>query len=99
MTGQRSDVKEVMCSFYKRLETDLNWQRHRTMNESPSKKLKRQAPSSKAKLTYMSPASRAKRKQNVLTERNNDKKKLAKYEKTEVTLSDDQHEEMSAIVN
>jgi len=29
-------AKEVMCSFYKRLKTDLDWQRFRTMNESPS---------------------------------------------------------------
>ena len=46
----------------------------------------------------MSPAGQSKRKQNVLTERNNDKKKLAKYENTEVTLADEQHEEMSAII-
>ena len=59
----------------------------------------RQAPSSKAKLSYMSPASQSKRKQNALTERNNDKRKLTKYEKTEVTLADEQHEEMCAIMN
>ena len=47
----------------------------------------------------MSPSSQAKRKQNILKERGNDKKKLAKYENTEVTLADEQHEEMSTLVN
>lgn len=61
--------------------------------------MKRQAASSKAKLTYMSPASQLKRKQNVLMERNNDKFKLAKYESTEVTLSEEQHEDMNAVVS
>ena len=32
-------------------------------------------------------------------ERNNDKLKLAKYESTEVTLSEDQHEDMSTVMN
>ena len=35
----------------------------------------------------------------MLTEQNNYKKKLAKYENTEVTLADEQHEEMSAITD
>jgi len=66
---------EVLCSFCKRLKTDLDWQLQRTSSESPSVKVKRQAPSSRAKLTYMSPASQLKRRRNALTERNNDKKK------------------------
>ena len=69
------------------------------MSESLSKKMKRQEATSKAKLSYMSPASQLKRKKNVLTERTKDKRKLNKYEKTEVTLTDQQHEEMHAIVN
>ena len=85
---------EVMCSACKRLKTHLDWQLKRTMAESPSRKVKRQAPSSKAKLSCMSPASQLKRKQNTTSERNNDKKKLRKYENTEVTLADDQHEDM-----
>ena len=87
-----------MCSACKRLVTYLEWQLKRTKGESPSRKLKRQAPSSKAKLSYMSPASQLKRKQNVISERNSDKKKLRKYENTEVTLTDDQHEDMCSIV-
>ena len=47
----------------------------------------------------MSPASQSKRKQNSLTERNNDKIKLTKFEKTEITLAEEQHDEMCTIVN
>lgn len=92
-------ANEMMCSVCKRLKSDLDWQRKRTLCESPSRRMKRQAASSKAKLTYMSPASQLKRKQNVLMERNNDKFKLAKYESTEVTLSEEQHEDMNAVVS
>ena len=92
-------TKEVMCSACKRLKTDLDWQRKRTLAESPSRKIKRQAPSSRAKLSYMSPASQIKRRQNSLSERNNDKIKLNKFEKTEITLSEEQHDEMCTIVN
>jgi len=91
--------KEVLCSSCKRLKTDLDWQRRRTLQESPQRKIKRQAPSSKAKLSYMSPASQAKRKQNSLKERTKDKAKLSKFEKTEVTLDEEQHDEMCNIVN
>ena len=92
-------TKEVMCSACKRLKRDLDWQRKHTLSESPSRHMKRQAPSSRAKLTYMSPASQSKRKQNSLTERNNDKIKLTKFEKTEITLAEEQHDEMCTIVN
>lgn len=92
-------TREVMCSACKRLKNDLDWQRKRTLSESPSRKVKRQAPSSRAKLTYMSPASQSKRKQNSLIERNNDKIKLTKFEKTEITLAEEQHDEMCTIVN
>lgn len=64
------------------------------MPESPSKKIKRQAPSSKAKLSYMSPANQYKWKQNALTERNNGS--WLNMKKTEMTL---QHEEMYTILN
>ena len=46
----------------------------------------------------MFPASQKKRKQNVTGERINDKKKLRKYENTEITLDDDQHDDLCEIV-
>jgi len=79
--------------------TDLDWQKSHSLSESPSQKLRRQALSSKAKLTHMSPASQSKRKQNALAERNNDKIRLHKFEKTEVTLNEEQHDEMCTKVN
>jgi len=91
--------KEVLCPACRQMKSHLDWQKKRTQSESPTRKVKRQAPSSKAKLTYMSPASQLKRKQNVLMERNSDKRKLSKYERTEVMVSEEQHEEMTAVVN
>jgi len=82
---------EVLCSACKRLVTDLNWQLKRTTNESPSRKIKRQSASSRARLKYMSPSSRLKRKQRAAMERGVDKGKLVKYE---VTLADEQHTQM-----
>ena len=44
---------EVTCKACKRLISDLDWQLKRTTDESPSAKVKRQAASSRARLTYM----------------------------------------------
>ncbi|XP_065897671.1 uncharacterized protein [Dysidea avara] len=90
---------EVLCSACKRLVSDLNWQLERTMSESPSKKIKQQAASSRAKLTYMSPGSRMKRSQRAIMERGVDKRKLARYEATEVALADEQHTEMCSVMD
>ena len=90
---------EARCSACKRHCSDLEWQLQRTAKESPSRKVKRQAASSRARLTYMSPVSQLKRKQNASMEHGIDKRKLAKYENTEVTLADEQHTQMCDIVN
>ena len=66
-------ASEVLCSTCKRLLSDLEWQKKRTLSESPSRKVKWQAASSRARLTYMSPYSQQKRKQNFQTERTVDK--------------------------
>ena len=47
----------------------------------------------------MSPASQTKRKQNATMERGLDKKKLARYENTEVTLSEEQHTQMCDVMD
>ena len=44
--------KEARCQACKRLITDLNCQLRRTLKESPARKLKRQAASSRARLSY-----------------------------------------------
>ena len=47
----------------------------------------------------MSPTSKLKRKQNVSMEHSIDKRKLAKYENTEITLADEQHTQMYDVMN
>ena len=90
---------EGTCSTCKRLSSDLEWQLKRTAAESPSKKIKTQSDSSRARLTYLSPANQLKKKQNVPMERGIDKRKLAKYENTEITQADEQHMQMCDVVN
>ena len=64
---------------------------------SPPRKLKRQRSSSK--LPIISPTSLKKRKSNTQQERNKDKRALAKYSHLEVTLDDDQSDEMVEITD
>lgn len=92
-------AREVACSACKRLVRDLEWQLKRTASESPSRKIKRQSSTSRARLMYMSPASQLKRKQNAAMERGLDKRKLAKYVDTELTLADNQHSQMCSVVD
>ena len=55
-------------------------------------------PSSKARLSYMSPASREKRKKLTQYERTNTMRKLSKYEDSKIVLDDAQNEEMCDIM-
>ena len=89
---------EVKCPACKRLIHDLNYQKKKTVAESPSRKIQRQLPSSRARLQYMSPLSQQKRKQYAQYERTNSIRKLARYEDSELVLNDEQNEEMCAIV-
>ena len=89
---------EVRCGFCKRLISDLECQKRRKISESPSRKVKRQSASSRARLSYMSPASQLKRRQNAQYARNSTARKLAKYAENEVTLNEEQHDEMCSIV-
>jgi len=98
-TSEEKSAKEVLCSACKRLVTDLNCQRRRTLAESPERKLKRQSASSRAKLSGMSPYSQQKRQSNAQSKRTNMKRKLKKLDETDVTLNDEQHEEMCSIVH
>ena len=92
------DAEEVRCSFCKRLVTDLEHQKRRTNAETPTRKVKRQHPSSRARLSYMSPASQTKRRKLAQYERTNNLRKLARYEENEVTLDDEQNDEMRTIM-
>lgn len=97
-TANEKASAEVRCKHCKRLVLDLECQKRRTLSESPSRKVKRQSVSSKARLSYMSPASQLKRQQNVQYTRKLSAQKLARYKENEVMLNEEQHTEMCSIV-
>jgi len=97
-TAAQKAAMEVQCPACKRLVHDLNCQRRCTSAESPSRKLKRQLSSSQARLSYMSSASWQKRKCHAQSERSNLLRKVEKFSQSDVTLTDEQHDEMCAIV-
>ena len=87
-----------MCRSCKRLHSDLDHQRRRS-DVSPSRRLKRQQPSSSFKLKYLSPASATKRKTAAQKERSLDKAKASRLAEFDITLEDDQSDEVSEIVS
>ena len=86
----------VPCSACKRLVRDLN-QRVAAAVTSPDK-MKRQQPSSHCPLKYMSPTSQKKRKENTQQERTQQIVKLQKYAHTELTLDDEQNDELTKLI-
>ena len=66
---------------------------------SPSNKnIKHQSASSHARLSYMSPESQLKWKQNQKIQKNNTRQKLHAYEHTELPLDAEQDKEMDEVV-
>ena len=98
VSAAEKEAREVKCPACKRLIHDLNLQRNRTLSESPGRKIRRQNPSSRARLQYMSPSSQQKRKQLAQYERSGSIRKLNKLEESEVLLDDEQNEEMCTVV-
>ena len=88
---------EVLCRPCKRLNSYLDHQRRRS-DVSPGTRLKRQQPSSRYKLKYLSPASIRKRKAATQKERSNDKAKLSRLSEFDITLEDDQSDEVSEVL-
>ena len=70
---------EVVCSACKRLISHLDRQLQCTKSESPARKIKRQASSSKARLSCMFPRSQMKRRENASMEQDIDKRKLDNF--------------------
>ena len=97
ISAVEKSANEVKCPACKRLVHGLNCQK-RTVAESPRRKIKRQLPSSRTRLQYMSPLSQKKRKLYAQYERTNNIRKLGKYEDSELVLNEEQNEEMCAIV-
>ena len=79
------DMPAVLCKPCKRLRSDLE-QRLKTSTVTPEEKENRVQPSSHYPVKYLSPVSVKKKKQNTQLERSRDKKKLKKYEYTDLTL-------------
>ena len=94
----QKEANEVKCSPCKRLLHHLNWQKKRTESESPGRKMKRQDPSSRARLQHMSPNSQQKRKKLAQYQRTNNICKLKKYEDSEIVLDAEQSTEMCSVM-
>ena len=98
VSAVEKSANEVKFPACKRLVHDLNCQNRGTVAESPSRKIKQQLPSSRARLQYMSPLSQKKRKLYAQYERTSNIRKLGKYEDSELVLNEEQNEEMHVIM-
>ena len=98
-SAMRRESESLLCHSCIRLKCNLDRQVTRTEGESPSKKLKRQNPSSNAPLTYMSPKSQQRRKQRQKLRHDDNQRRLRRYEHTEIPLDEEQHSEMTQIIN
>ena len=87
-----------MCQPCKKMCSYLDQLVRTAVSVTPARKASRQDPSSTCPISSLSPASQKKRKYNLMHERVEDKKRLRKYEHTELTLDDEQSDELSQIV-
>ena len=90
------DMEEVLCQPCKRMVSHLDQRVRSSTALSPIEKVARLDPSSRCPLAALSPSSRKKRKDNLLKERYQYKKK---YEHMDLTLDDEQNEQMANIVD
>ena len=88
----------VLCRECKCLQHHLEHQKCRSQ-VSPPRRIASQQPSSSFNFKYLSPASTIKRKKDTQMERSADKAKLAKCDDLEVTLDDEQSDELSSIMS
>lgn len=96
---ERREATEVLCRYCVRLRCNLNHQVRRTKDQGPSKRMKQQDPSSRARLSYMSPNNKSKRTVNKRIERGKDKRKVKRFTRTDLTIDCEQAEEISAVVS
>ena len=85
------DMDAVMCPACKRLRNDLNQRLKKVKSIDLQHKENRVQPSSHFPEKYLSPKSLKKKRQNMQQERS---KLLKKYSHMEVSLNEDQHEQM-----
>ena len=86
------DMDDVMCQPCKKMRSHLDQHVGASLAVTPTKKAARLEPSSRCPLSALSPAY-------LMTEWAQDKKTIRRYEHTEITLDDDQSDEMAEIVN
>uniref|UniRef100_A0A1X7TRQ2 Uncharacterized protein n=1 Tax=Amphimedon queenslandica TaxID=400682 RepID=A0A1X7TRQ2_AMPQE len=94
----KRESEELLCRQCVRLKCNLERQARRTSEESPSKKLKRQCATSRARLTYMSPTSQMKRKASQKISKDSMSRKLNQYFAEKVTLGQEQNEELNNVM-
>lgn len=90
------DEKEVLCQPCKKMRSHLDQRVRESEKATPAMKSARLEVSSKCPMTTLSPASQKKRKGKLLKERSQLKRRM---EHMEITLDDDQSDEMTSIVN
>ena len=88
-------MAEVMCPACKRLLNELNQRLKKVESTSSQQKENRVKPTSHFPEKYLSPKSLKKKRQNMQQERS---KLLKKYTHLEVTLNEEQHDEMCSIM-
>lgn len=91
-------MSTVLCSSCKRLRSDLDQTLVRMVTVSPGEKENRLKPSSHFPEKYLSPQSLKKKRKNVNHERALNKRLLEKYESMDVTLNEEQHDEMCSFI-
>lgn len=96
-TTEEKRADEVCCSRCKRLRSDLEYQKRRSLLVSPAKRVRRQAASSNYPAKFLSPASTVKRKTNAHKQTFKLNVAIAKHSNMDVTLDDAQHDEMCKI--
>lgn len=90
------DMEEVLCQPCKKMRSHLDQRVHAATNVTPAVKAARLEPSSRCPLAVLSPSSKKKRKDNLVKERAQYKKK---YEHIELMLDDEQSDEMAHVVD
>ena len=89
----------VLCQACKRLRSDLEQRLKTSSKVTVQDKENRVQPSSHFPVKYLSPDSQKEKKRQTQLERKRDKKMLKKYECVEVSLNDEQHDDMCAIID
>lgn len=97
-TTEEKSSNEVACSCCKRPRTDLDHQKRRSSQVSPTKRIQRQATSSNYPIKFMLPASTVKQKTNAHKQTFKLRVALDKHANTDVTLDDALHDEMCEVI-